>query len=354
MVGALAAFVREDLAVKQVTLDDRSRPPAIRSRCIDAAQIRQCLINLVRNAAEAVVAKGGGHVTLRTRVAGDRDRDRCRGQRDRHRGRRAAAAVRPVLLDQGGRQRPRPRADPADRSGSRRRSARRQRGRTRYDLHGQRAGRRIAIRARASAHVRGRPRAPTGSDIAISEAAYDHTCSVDDRRRETARRSRAGHAVRRVRGRGRSGRRLHREPVFGRHVRRDEPRAAGRHAGPARALVPRPARADLRSTAPCAGRAAATAWTATAAPASSSRPARPRSLAPIIDRIRQRDPQDRCRGCSSVLVVEDNQHVAAADPGGPHAARRAATSAAASRSCSATPRTAAPRSRSSAASRSTR
>src|SRR5207248_4246332 len=39
---------------------------------VDAAQLRQCLINLVRNAAEAVAAKGGGKVTVRTRRAGDR------------------------------------------------------------------------------------------------------------------------------------------------------------------------------------------------------------------------------------------------------------------------------------------
>ncbi len=67
MVGALAAFVREDLAVKQVTLttDLAAGDPVAR---IDAAQIRQCLLNLIRNAAEAVIAKGSGHVTLRTRT----------------------------------------------------------------------------------------------------------------------------------------------------------------------------------------------------------------------------------------------------------------------------------------------
>jgi len=69
MVSALAAFVREDLAVKQVTLttDLAAGDPVAR---IDAAQIRQCLVNLIRNAAEAVAAKGSGHVTLRTRTAG--------------------------------------------------------------------------------------------------------------------------------------------------------------------------------------------------------------------------------------------------------------------------------------------
>jgi signal transduction histidine kinase len=39
---------------------------------VDASQLRQCLINLVRNASEAVAANGGGNVTLRTRVVGMR------------------------------------------------------------------------------------------------------------------------------------------------------------------------------------------------------------------------------------------------------------------------------------------
>ncbi|MCX5744334.1 MAG: ATP-binding protein [Proteobacteria bacterium] len=71
MVNALAAFVRQDLAQRKVELvvalgDDD--PIAL----VDASQLRQCLINLVRNASEAVVAKGGGHVTLRTRRSGER------------------------------------------------------------------------------------------------------------------------------------------------------------------------------------------------------------------------------------------------------------------------------------------
>jgi len=71
MVGALASFVREDLAGKQVTLTTElaaDDPLGL----VDAGQIRQCLINLVRNASEAVAAKGGGTVTLRTRRDGDR------------------------------------------------------------------------------------------------------------------------------------------------------------------------------------------------------------------------------------------------------------------------------------------
>ena len=37
-----------------------------------AGQIRQCLINLIRNAADAVGPKSSGKVTLRTRVVGPR------------------------------------------------------------------------------------------------------------------------------------------------------------------------------------------------------------------------------------------------------------------------------------------
>jgi two-component system, NtrC family, sensor kinase len=71
MVDALASFVREDLAAKQVELGlelGDHDPIAL----ADASQLRQCLVNLVRNAAEATAAKGGGKVTLRTRRAGDR------------------------------------------------------------------------------------------------------------------------------------------------------------------------------------------------------------------------------------------------------------------------------------------
>ncbi len=71
LVTALADFVREDLAVKQVALAvelGAGDPAAM----IDAAQLRQCLINLVRNASEAVIAKGGGKVMLRTRSADGR------------------------------------------------------------------------------------------------------------------------------------------------------------------------------------------------------------------------------------------------------------------------------------------
>ncbi len=68
IIGDLVGFVRNDLATRQVTLEtdlDAADPTAL----IDANQIRQCLINLVRNAADAVAAQGGGRVVLRTRSA---------------------------------------------------------------------------------------------------------------------------------------------------------------------------------------------------------------------------------------------------------------------------------------------
>ncbi|MDQ3364659.1 MAG: ATP-binding protein [Myxococcota bacterium] len=71
MVGALATFVREDLAARQVTLLTELAPGDPQAQC-DAGQIRQCLINLVRNAADAVAANGAGTVTLRTRTTGTR------------------------------------------------------------------------------------------------------------------------------------------------------------------------------------------------------------------------------------------------------------------------------------------
>lgn len=71
MVGALAAFVQADLQAKKVKLVVELGP-GDPIALVDAAQMRQCLINLVRNASEALATKGGGTVTLRTRVVGDR------------------------------------------------------------------------------------------------------------------------------------------------------------------------------------------------------------------------------------------------------------------------------------------
>jgi signal transduction histidine kinase len=69
--GDLVDFVRSDLATRHVELEtelDPEDPPGH----VDANQIRQCLINLVRNAADAVAAKGGGRLVLRTRGEGRR------------------------------------------------------------------------------------------------------------------------------------------------------------------------------------------------------------------------------------------------------------------------------------------
>ncbi|HET9620178.1 MAG TPA: ATP-binding protein [Kofleriaceae bacterium] len=66
IVGDLVGFVRSDLATRHVELATELDPADPPSQ-VDANQIRQCLINLVRNAADAVSAKGGGKVVLRTR-----------------------------------------------------------------------------------------------------------------------------------------------------------------------------------------------------------------------------------------------------------------------------------------------
>jgi signal transduction histidine kinase len=71
LVGALATFVREDLASKNVKLVLQlgdGDPIAL----VDASQLRQCLINLVRNASEALAGKPSGTVVLRTRHVGNR------------------------------------------------------------------------------------------------------------------------------------------------------------------------------------------------------------------------------------------------------------------------------------------
>ena len=71
IIEGLVDFVRNDLATRHVDLATEL-DPGDPSGYIDANQIRQCLINLVRNAADAVSANGGGHVVLRTRGGGDR------------------------------------------------------------------------------------------------------------------------------------------------------------------------------------------------------------------------------------------------------------------------------------------
>ena len=109
MVQALAQFVREDLGAKQVELAtdlDAGDPVAL----VDASQIRQCLVNLVRNATDAVTAKGKGKVTLRTRRAGERVAIEVEDDGVGIPPEVATAPVRPVLLDEG---------QPAAASGSR-------------------------------------------------------------------------------------------------------------------------------------------------------------------------------------------------------------------------------------------
>jgi two-component system, NtrC family, sensor kinase len=71
IIGDLVGFVKHDLATRHVELETKLDPEDPTGH-VDANQIRQCLINLVRNAADAVSAKGGGHVILRTRGENDR------------------------------------------------------------------------------------------------------------------------------------------------------------------------------------------------------------------------------------------------------------------------------------------
>ncbi len=71
IVTSLVDFVREDLAARGVELEMELAPGDPVAR-LDAAQIRQCLINLVRNATDAVVAAGGGKVSVTTRLMGAR------------------------------------------------------------------------------------------------------------------------------------------------------------------------------------------------------------------------------------------------------------------------------------------
>jgi len=121
MVGALAAFVREDLAAKNVRADRcRAAPPVP-----DQPRAQ-------RDRGGRRQGQGQGHAAHQARRRARRRRGR--GRRHRHPGRCPAPAVRSVLLDEGGRQRPGPRAHPADRQGSRRRSRGRQHRRQRHGV----------------------------------------------------------------------------------------------------------------------------------------------------------------------------------------------------------------------------
>src|SRR5262249_46076097 len=67
VVEALATFVREDLASRGVALEVHLASDLPRAM-LDEGQIRQSLLNLVRNAAEALGGNGGGTVSLSTRA----------------------------------------------------------------------------------------------------------------------------------------------------------------------------------------------------------------------------------------------------------------------------------------------
>lgn len=70
LVDDLARFVTDDLASRGVTLEV-IHADGVAPALLDWGQIRQAVLNLVRNAAEAVHARGGGHVWIRTLGEGD-------------------------------------------------------------------------------------------------------------------------------------------------------------------------------------------------------------------------------------------------------------------------------------------
>ncbi len=71
LVDDLARFVKDDLASRAVTLEVEHADD-VAPALLDEGQIRQSVLNLVRNAAEAVATRGGGQVWIRTRGDGDR------------------------------------------------------------------------------------------------------------------------------------------------------------------------------------------------------------------------------------------------------------------------------------------
>jgi len=70
LVDDLARFVKDDLASRDVVLEVK-HADGVAPALLDWGQIRQSVLNLVRNAAEAVGTRGGGHVWIATR--GDND-----------------------------------------------------------------------------------------------------------------------------------------------------------------------------------------------------------------------------------------------------------------------------------------
>lgn len=71
LVDDLARFVKDDLASRGVTLVVE-HADAVPNAQLDEGQIRQSVLNLVRNAAEAVAGRGAGHVWIRTRATAER------------------------------------------------------------------------------------------------------------------------------------------------------------------------------------------------------------------------------------------------------------------------------------------
>jgi two-component system NtrC family sensor kinase len=70
VVGSVAQFVREDLMARGVALDVTLAPELPLAR-IDPGQLRQCLLNLLRNATEAVSGRPSPTVSLATRPGAD-------------------------------------------------------------------------------------------------------------------------------------------------------------------------------------------------------------------------------------------------------------------------------------------
>jgi signal transduction histidine kinase len=71
IAAQLCEFSREELAQRGISVEATLDPllPPVRG---DEGQLRQALLNLLRNAAEAMAGQGGGKVRLETRNAGER------------------------------------------------------------------------------------------------------------------------------------------------------------------------------------------------------------------------------------------------------------------------------------------
>ncbi len=69
VVAALVDFVGEDLAQRGVVLQLASAPVGSTLAMVDSGQLRQCLLNLVRNAADAVTGRPNGRVDVRVGIS---------------------------------------------------------------------------------------------------------------------------------------------------------------------------------------------------------------------------------------------------------------------------------------------